>query len=60
MSRNYLEFCNNCNSDFKVVDSTDREYEVDLLYCPFCGIELDIQEKESEEWEDELYDELGC
>jgi len=60
MNRNYLEYCNNCNSQFKVTDQTEREYEVELMYCPFCGIELDIQEEEVEKWEDEEYDELGC
>ena len=59
MSKSYIEYCQNCICNFRVNDETQREYEVELLYCPFCGIELDTQET-IVEWEDEEYDEVGC
>lgn len=61
MSRVYIEHCQNCISDFKVNDETQRDYEVELFYCPFCGIELDAQEQVEEiEWSDDLFIEQGC
>ena len=55
MNRNYLEYCNNCNSQFKVTDETERDYEVELMYCPFCGSDIDDPDFEDEmiDWEED-------
>ena len=41
-------YCNDCNKQFKVMINLDgpfvsaEEIDLDIPYCPFCGIDLDI------------------
>ena len=48
---NDWHYCENCDSEFKVVsDNLD-----DILYCPFCSEEIEQEEEEEEDdyWTDE-------
>lgn len=45
-------FCTDCDSEFNVIKIDDEELEV--MYCPFCGSDMAIEEDDEED--DESYD----
>ena len=40
--------CIECNVEFKVKHDADPEY-YPITHCPFCGLELDLEEQLEEE-----------
>lgn len=51
-----LTQCYNCDAEFRVFSLFDEESDdMAVVFCPFCGEELDGM---SEEWEEEHWDDL--
>lgn len=46
--------CENCGNHGNVVyKEQETRFPVEVLFCPFCGADLDIEETEEEDWEDD-------
>lgn len=45
-------YCENCLIEFRVTHGGDKKYFV-VLYCPFCGNEIDTADQYDDEDEEE-------
>lgn len=45
--------CYNCDAEFRVQSLFDKENQQAVLFCPFCGEELDSLSEE-DLWEEDL------
>lgn len=39
-----VNYCDECDIEFKVQHDADKEM-FPITFCPFCGVELDIEEQ---------------
>jgi hydrogenase maturation factor HypF (carbamoyltransferase family) len=51
-----INFCEECEIEFRVKHDADKEYFT-VTYCPFCGVQLAVEEQYHFEEQEEDIDE---
>lgn len=49
-----IHFCTDCDSEFTVTKIDDDE--LDVLFCPFCGYEMALDDVDADDEDDDLDD----